>query len=572
MGILGELWVKLGLKNDNLKKGLKDSEKEVSSFTMGMKKLGGMLGAVFSVGAIVKFTHQTAELANKAKGVKNAFQALNNPALLGQLRKATMGTIDDLQLMQRAVQANNFKIPLDQLATYMEFATKRARETGQSVDYLVDSIVTGLGRQSILILDNLGISAKEIRDNMRDGSTMAEAVGKIIKEQMADSAAEIDKAALATQRLQAAWTNLQTTIGSGTSGVWNSIKGWAAGQLESINSVLSSNNLNNWQKFFAYNPFTGFIMRAAGTLDKAVAKDEQEQALKDQEAEKQAAEAAKQKAAEEAKYNSQIIARLEDKIKAKTELRDLSANTTEIDNLNEEIKALSEQLKLLKMTKAERAEYYKAQQANYQIEKVEGIFDLDAIEDNTARSKKLMDKAVEDWKASGERMSEVTIEQQAAVSQAADMLTASLVSGINSSLSELANVIAGVENANVGSVVTALLSPLADACISAGLLIMTTGEGIEALRHSFETFIGVGSVAAGAALIALGVAAKAGLAAIGKNAGSSSAANGIATSYAGGYGINPNNYQQNNDLSLTTTLKGQDLLLSIERTQQNNRR
>ena len=573
MGILGELWVKLGLKNDNLKKGLKDSEKEVSAFTMGMKKLGGMLGAVFSIGAVLKFTHQTAELANKAKGVKNAFQALNNPALLGQLRKATMGTVDDLQLMQKAVQANNFKIPLDQLATYMEFASKRAQETGQSVDYLVDSIIMGLGRQSVQILDNLGLSAAEIKENMKGGASMAEAVGKIIKEQMSDAATEIDNSALATQRLQAAWANLQTTIGGGTSGVWNTIKGWAAGQLEDINKILSSNNLKGWQKLFAFNPITGLAMKGIGTFDRAFEKDAQEQALKEQEAAKASSEAGGTALVnQEAEAVKGLIQQLEEEINKKTELRDLSANTGEIDKLNEEIKGLKEKLELLKMTKAERLEYYKSQQKDYQIQKVEGIFDLDAIDDNTTRAKKMMDNAVEEWKASGERLSEVTLEQQAAVSEAADMMTQALMSGINSSLSELANVIAGVEGANVGSVVSALISPLADACISAGLLIMTTGEGIEALRNSFQTFVGVGSVAAGAALVALGVAAKAGLAAINKNAGGGTTANGVATSFAGGYGINPNNYQQNDNFSLTTTLKGQDLLLSIERTQQSNRR
>ena len=580
MGILGELWVKLGLKNDNLKKGLKDSEKEVSTFAAGMKKLGGMIGAAFSIGAIVKFTHQTAELANKAKGVKKAFDALNNPALLGQLRRATRGTVDDLQLMQKAVQADRFKIPMDQLASYFEFATQRATDMGVSVDYLVDSIITGLGRNSIQILDNLGFSAAEIRDKMKDGGTMAEAVGKIIQEQMGDAKTQIDEAALSTEKLATAWTNLQTTIGSGTSGVWNTIKGWAAGQLEEINSVLNSNNLNGWQKFFSLTPIMGYVMRKAGTLDRAFEKDAQEQALKEQEAaviaaaeaEKKAAEAAKIKAAEEAKFRSQIIARLEDEIENKTQLRDLSANTEEIDKLNDEIKALEEKLKLLKMTKAERVEYYKSQQV--QIEKVDGIFDLDLMQDNLASGKTMLDNAVAAWQQKGKEMAEISLQQQQLVADAAAMITQSLVNGIGGSLNELASVIAGVEGANVGSVVSALLSPLADACISAGLLIMTTGEGIEALKLGLQNFIGAAPMAAGAALMAIGTAAKAGLAAIGKKSGNSgaTAVNNAVNSYTGGYGVSNSHYNQNNQLALTTTLKGQDLLLSIERTQQNNRR
>jgi hypothetical protein len=51
--------------------------------------------------------------------------------------------------MQGAVKASNFKIPLDQLASYFAFATKRARETGESVSDLVQNIVEGIGSKSI---------------------------------------------------------------------------------------------------------------------------------------------------------------------------------------------------------------------------------------------------------------------------------------------------------------------------------------------------------------------------------------------------------------------------------------
>ena len=108
------------------------------------------LAAVFAVDRIIAFGKEMISLRAKVIGVKTAFDALNQPSLLRDLRTATQGTVDDLTLMQRAVQARNFKLPLDQLAIYLEFASKRARETGQSVDYLVDSIITGLGRKSVM--------------------------------------------------------------------------------------------------------------------------------------------------------------------------------------------------------------------------------------------------------------------------------------------------------------------------------------------------------------------------------------------------------------------------------------
>lgn len=574
MGILGELWVKLGLKNDGLKKGLKDSENKISGFSKGIKKLGGVIAAAFTVEKVLAFTKQCAALANQVAGVKRAFDRIADPNLLKDLRRATQGTVTDLQLMQRAVQANNFKIPLDQLATYLQFATKRAQETGQSVDYLVDSIVTGLGRQSVLILDNLGISAKEIRDNMKDGATMAEAVGKIIQKEMGNATMAIDNAEMATAQFSTAWQNFMTAVGNNTGikNLWNSTLGWMAEKFQKFTEVMELESVGTNIKLL--NILSGGIIGSA-MLEEEIRK----QAIANTPDGPEIPVGVKitrndgtQATQEETEAVRGLIGQLDAEIKAKTELRDLSANPAEIDNLNEEIKKLEEKLKLLKMTKAERVEYYKSQQT--QIEKVDGIFDIDAIEDNIAKGIAALDAGVEAWKQKGAQMAEISLQQQAKVGEAAAMIASAMSAGVSGSLNELANVLAGVEGANVGSVVSALLSPLADACISAGLLIMTTGEGIEALRTALTKFFGVGAVAAGATLMAVGLAAKTGLAAIGKGGGArgTSAVNSAVTSFTGGYGVNPNNYQQNNNFALTTTLKGQDLLLSIERTQQNNRR
>ena len=561
MGILGELWVKLGLKNDELNKGLDQSKQKVGGFAQYVSKLGGAIAAAFSVKAIVQFANETAELANKAKGVRTAFQRLGDASLLNNLRKATQGTVDDLQLMQRAVQANNFKIPLDQLATYLNFATKRARE---SVDYLVDSIIMGLGRQSIQILDNLGISAAEIRDNMKDGASMAEAVGKIINEQMPSATTEIDKAAIASERLSAAWTNFKLMIGDTTSGPISWIKNQLAGMLEEQTAIQNSGNLNKWQKLFSRNFILRGVMRMAGTYDRAFAQDAADAELVGPEPNPNAIQTNKETAAVKG-----LIEQLKKEIEDKEKIRNLSANETEIRQLNDEIKALKEKLKLLQMTTEEYDKY--SASLDKSLKKVEGVFDVPKIKANTDAGLEILNQGVEAWKARNAK----AVEQQAVNLEAINMMNEAITSGITSSLGELANVIAGVEGANVGSVVKALLSPLADAAIAAGLLIMTTGEGIQALKASLIDFFGGSAIAAGAALMAVGVAAKAGLASIGRSGGRGSGAygNNAVTSYSGGYGVNTSNYAQAaSSYTLTTTLKGQDLLLAIQRTENNNRR
>ena len=578
MGILGELWVKLGLKTDKFKKGTQDAKGQVNGLVRYMQKLGGMMATAFSVKEIVKFTHQAAELANRAKGVRDAFNKLGDPTLLNNLRKATSGTVDDLQLMQRAVQASNFKIPLDQLSTYLNFATKRARETGMSVDYLVDSIITGLGRQSVMILDNLGISAAEIRDNMKDGASMAEAVGKIINEQMGGAAVEIDNAANATERLAAAWKNFQLAIGEDTKGPWNWIKGKAADKLDEMSLILNSKDLDTFSKYYA---ILSPLARMSG-YTQSVVDWEKKKAVEDLEkAKKEAAEyreliesgefigpmSAAAANTTETTAAKGLIQQLEEEIKKKEELRNLSANKDEIRQYNNEIAALKEKLRLLQMTSEELRKQHDP------ISKMSGMFDPMAMEENKNKGIAILNDATAQWQEKTLQLNEAAVKQQAITLEAINMLNSALTQGVTASLGELANVIAGVEGANVGNVVKALLSPLADAAISAGLLIMTTGEGIEALREGLTKFFGIGAIAAGAALMAVGVAAKAGLAAIGRgSSGAGGYANQNVTSYSGGYGVNGNNYQQDNNFALSATLKGQDLLLSIQRTQQNNRR
>ena len=136
---------------------------------------------------IMDVTKKANELAIASEGVRNAFNRLDRPDLLKQLREATHGTVSDFELMKAAVKFNDFKLPLDQLGTMLAFAQKKAKDTNQSIDYMVDSIVTGLGRKSLPILDNLGLSATQIRDKMKETGDMTTAVGEIIREQMEKS-------------------------------------------------------------------------------------------------------------------------------------------------------------------------------------------------------------------------------------------------------------------------------------------------------------------------------------------------------------------------------------------------
>lgn len=178
-------------------------------------KLAGLLGQQAS--KLKDFALESAragvEMAEQADGVTKAFNAMDNPNLLDNLRKATKGTVNDVQLMTAAVQANDFRIPLEDLGKYLEFAQLKAQQTGQSVDYMTNSIVTGLGRKSPLILDNLGISAAEISEKTKETGDFMKAVAEIVDTQLAEAGetyiSAADRAAQKTVELQ----NAQKALG-----------------------------------------------------------------------------------------------------------------------------------------------------------------------------------------------------------------------------------------------------------------------------------------------------------------------------------------------------------------------
>ena len=159
---------------------------------------------------------QSAALASEAEGIQIAFARLGRGDLLDGLKEATHGTVSELELMKAAVKFNDFKLPLDQLGTMLAFAQQKAKDTGQSVDYMVDSIVTGLGRKSLMILDNLGLSAAQIKEKMKETGDMTVAVGEIIREEMSKSGDYVetaaDRAAQANAELQDAMLELGTAM------------------------------------------------------------------------------------------------------------------------------------------------------------------------------------------------------------------------------------------------------------------------------------------------------------------------------------------------------------------------
>lgn len=282
MKIVGQIKAILGLDKKPFEQGIKGAEKSTSAFANSVKKIGGLIGGAFAVSKIISFAKEASKLAGEAEGIRQAYSKISN-SNIESLRKSVKGTVSDMELMRSTVEAATLGLDASKMPELFAFAAQRAKETGQSVDYLVDSIVKGIGRKSPLILDNLGISAIALKEAM-GGVSLAEASVEQVTAAVAEIAREatgsLDEFANSalttkekTEQLQAETDNLKVAFGN----LVNEIVGAASpalrkitkeltSELNDLSTVVGSDKLSGWQKF---STVMGVFTGNAATAKKA---------------------------------------------------------------------------------------------------------------------------------------------------------------------------------------------------------------------------------------------------------------------------------------------------------------
>lgn len=217
-----------------------------ASFINNFKNLGAVGGSIAAViaavGAIQRFDKQIDELAdkaNKVEGLATGFETLQKSvgqdpsASIQKLREATQGLVSDVALYQRANQAVLLGVPTDTFNEAAAAAVKLGRAMGIDAAFGLESLSLGLGRQSRLYLDNLGIvvsaeeayanfavtigkTANDLTDAEKKQAFFAEALRKI-KERADELPDPLDSVGIALQRLQAAQENANTKFSEGIS-------------------------------------------------------------------------------------------------------------------------------------------------------------------------------------------------------------------------------------------------------------------------------------------------------------------------------------------------------------------
>jgi hypothetical protein len=222
----------------------------------------------------------------------------------------------------------------------------------------------------------------------------------------------------------------------------------------------------------------------------------------------------------------------------------------------QEEKALLEQYNL--DTTALTQEYFR--NINGIIEKglddvIQPIKDLEPIEVDLidmSVSDYLLDEFIEDFEDQVARAMEITREFREAV-----------IGGFSDGCQELMSQLMGLRDFNAGAVVAALLDPLADMAVKQGEILIAQGLGVEACKKALESLNGYAAIAAGVALISIGAAAKAGLAAL----ASGGSATTSASTYSGASGgVNTQNVETEMTIYVEGRISGSDIVISGQKT------
>ena len=154
----------MAIKNLLIKLGViggKKAGNELKSLAKSALKAGA---AFFAAKGIVAGMSTSVKLAAQFEGVERGFRNLAKSTGFSEqafrkFKSATDGTINSIDLM---TQANNAMLlgimdSEDQMAEMFDIAQRLAQSLGKDTTFGIESLVTGLGRQSKLMLDNLGI-------------------------------------------------------------------------------------------------------------------------------------------------------------------------------------------------------------------------------------------------------------------------------------------------------------------------------------------------------------------------------------------------------------------------------
>lgn len=186
------------------------------------------------VNALVRVGKESILLGARAETLRRSFENLRDPIedydlTLENLRAAVQSTVSDIDLLTAANQAMALGLPRNELDDLFRAAQKVGAAMGRTTLEAVQDLTTGIGRQSKLILDNLGIlvdtdtayeafaatlgkTASELTTAERKSAFM-NAAFEALNETAATLGDNLSDTQVAWEQFQASIKNIKTEIG-----------------------------------------------------------------------------------------------------------------------------------------------------------------------------------------------------------------------------------------------------------------------------------------------------------------------------------------------------------------------
>lgn len=213
------LLVKVVTKGKEAIKGLGDAFKKMGTAIVANARSIGIGLAAFAASITA-----LAVKAGKFDQIKSSFEKLaasqgqNAEKILKKMKKLTDGMVSEMDLMVNANKAILLGLPLERFPEMLKIAKSASEATGESMQFMLQSIVLGIGRQSRLILDNLGIIVK-VEDAYKK-------YARTLKKSVADLTENEKKQAFLNEALSVGVKNANKMTGSGdnVNKAWQRVK------------------------------------------------------------------------------------------------------------------------------------------------------------------------------------------------------------------------------------------------------------------------------------------------------------------------------------------------------------
>lgn len=149
---------------DRFSKTLDKATSKFGKFGKGMATIAKVGVAAFATAGVAAtgFGVSALKAASANQEIEKSFHALADGSndFIKQLKDVTKGTVSSFNLMSSANRALLLGIEQNKLPDLFENAIKLGKAAGRSATEAIEDITVGIGRQSPLILDNLGITFK----------------------------------------------------------------------------------------------------------------------------------------------------------------------------------------------------------------------------------------------------------------------------------------------------------------------------------------------------------------------------------------------------------------------------